>query len=125
MTSPYCPPDVVAFYESPHGDDSNSAPEIVFVDNSDDRRQYSFLESFYPEAPMTHIELYPTPLDVVYNAKEFAQTWAAHEEPTEVKELVVVAAEGPTEMDVNHNEIKSEVVVVPDVGLQTANPITT
>ena len=112
MTSPYFPPDVVAFYDAPPGGESST--EVVFMDNDDNRRQYSFLESFYPEAPMTHVELYPTPLDVVYNAKEFAETWAAHDEPTEPEELVVVA-EGLTEINVNHNEIKSEVVPEQDV----------
>ena len=113
MTSPYIPPDVVAFYESPQqpppGDKADNAAAQVVVDNKDDR-SYTFFESFYPEAPMTHSEQYPTPLQEVYSANEFAQTWSTFNEPPppETQTLVDVVVEEPTETDVNHNKIESK-----------------
>ena len=120
MMSPYRPPDVVTFYESPPqqqlaagGDEVvDVVVEVeVEVENRDDR-SYTFFESFYPEAPMTHTELYPTPLEEVYGAKEFAQTWSAYNEPPAPPEpqmvVNIVVEDTPPQIDVNHNEMDSK-----------------
>jgi len=119
MMSPYSPPDVVTFYESPPQQQPAAGSDDVVddvvveveIDNRDDRL-YTFFESFYPEAPMTHTELYPTPLEEVYGAKEFAQTWSAYNEPAAPPEpqmvVNIVVEDTPPQADVNHNIIDSK-----------------
>ncbi|KAK2145521.1 hypothetical protein NP493_3914g00012 [Ridgeia piscesae] len=61
---------------------------------------------------MTHTELYPTPLEEVYGAKEFAQTWSAYNEPAAPPEpqmvVNIVVEDTPPQADVNHNIIDSK-----------------